>query len=438
MANIRDQCSWVHATHPEQATEKAKDLIRMAVARAATLEPVHEIPMEIVQSGLIIGGGVSGMTAALSLAEQGFDAYLIEKEKELGGNIRKLHYTIDGLDTKKFFEDLLDKVNNHPRIKVYTGAEIEELSGYVGNFKTRFKVDGKEEEIAHGVVILATGAEEYQPTEYCYGKSEKILTQLSFEERIAGGDDGVKKAKNVVMIQCVGSRDERHPFCSRICCSEAIKNSLKLKEINPEVNIYVLYRDIRTYGFNEIYYQEARKQGVVFIRYEADRKPEVDVVNGEVRVKVFDEILSRSIHLNPDYLVLSVGIHPRSDCEDLASKLKLPLNADKFFLEAHMKLRPLDFSNEGFFLAGLAHSPKLINESIAQARGTAARAATIISKDKRFVGGAISVVDQDRCAACLTCVRECPFNVPVITEEGVAYIEPAACQGCGICASACP
>ncbi|MFH1336191.1 MAG: 4Fe-4S binding protein, partial [Candidatus Zixiibacteriota bacterium] len=223
-----------------------------------------------------------------------------------------------------------------------------------------------------------------------------------------------------------------------ICCTEAIKNALKLKEMNPEVNIYIFYRDIRTYGFNELYYKEAREKGVVFVRYEVDRKPEVNVDDGKIKVKIFDEILNREILLNPDYLILSAGIHPRPDCEELAAKLKLPLNADKFFLEAHMKLRPLDFSNEGFFMAGLAHSPKFINESIAQARGTAARAATIISKDKRYVGGVVSVVDQDRCAACLTCVRECPFHVPAITEEGVAYIEPAACQGCGICASACP
>jgi len=287
-------------------------------------------------------------------------------------------------------------------------------------------------------VILATGAHEYQPTEYGYGSNDRILTQRSFEEKLAQGDNGVKTARNVVMIQCVGSRDEKHPYCSRICCTEAIKNGLKLKEMNPEVNIYVLYRDIRTYGFNELYYKEAREKGVVFIRYEVDGKPEVNVENGQIGVRVFDEILNRYLKINPDYLILSAGVHPRSDCEDLAKKLKLPLNADKFFLEAHMKLRPLDFSNEGFFLAGLAHAPKFINECITQARGAAARAVTIISEKKRNVGGMVSVVDKEHCAACLTCVRECPFNVPVITEEGVAYIEAAACQGCGICASACP
>ncbi len=438
MANIRDQCSWVHATNPKQATKKANDLVRMAVARATTLEPVHEILMDINQSALIIGGGVSGMTAALSLAEQGFDAYLIEKEKELGGNLRKISYTLDGQNPKAFLENLLQQVKEHPKIKIFTEAEIEELSGFVGKFKTRIRTHGKEEEIAHGVVILATGAQEYQPTEYGYGSSDKILTQLSLEEKLAQGEEKVKVARDVVMIQCVGSRDEKHPFCSRICCTEAVKNALKLKEMNPDVNIYILYRDIRTYGFNELYYKEAREKGVIFVRYEVDRKPEVNVEDGKIKVKIFDEILNREILLNPDYLILSAGIHPRPDCEELAAKLKLPLNADKFFLEAHMKLRPLDFSNEGFFMAGLAHSPKFINESIAQARGTAARAATIVSQDKRYVGGAVSVVDQDQCAACLTCVRECPFHVPAITEEGVAYIEPAACQGCGICASACP
>ncbi|WAC07328.1 MAG: FAD-dependent oxidoreductase [Thermodesulfobacteriota bacterium] len=438
MANIRDQCSWVHAANPKQATEKANDLVRMAVARATRLEPIHEILMDINQSALIIGGGVSGMTAALSLAEQGFDAYLIEKEKELGGNLRNIFYTLDGQDPKSFLENLIDKVKGHPKIKIFTEAEIEELSGFVGKFKTRIRTPGKEEEIAHGVVILATGAQQYHPTEYGHGSSDNILTQLSFEEKLAQGEENVKTARKVVMIQCVGSRDEKHPFCSRICCTEAIKNALKLKEMNPEVTIYILYRDIRTYGFNELYYKEAREKGVVFVRYEVDRKPVVNVEDGKIKIKMFDEILNREILLNPDYLILSAGIHPRPDCEELAAKLKLPLNADKFFLEAHMKLRPLDFSNEGFFMAGLAHSPKFINESIAQARGTAARAVTIISQNKRYVGGAVSVVDQDQCAACLTCVRECPFHVPAITEEGVAYIEPAACQGCGICASACP
>jgi heterodisulfide reductase subunit A-like polyferredoxin len=439
MANIRDQCSWVHATHLPEATDKAKDLVRMAVARAVTLEPLHESPAEVKRRGLIIGGGLSGMTAALEMAKQGYETVLVERERELGGNLRHIRYTGDGSDPQALLASLTAQVEKEPGITVYMGAEVETFSGYLGNYTTDILTDsGDTVEVEHGVVILATGGTEYQPTEYLYGQSDKVLTQLELEREMARGNDEVKNADTVVMIQCVGSREEEHMYCSRVCCTQAITNAIKLKEQNPEVDVYILYRDIRTYGMNELLYQEARDKGVTFIRFEVEKKPEVSEEDGRLKIRVWDTGLGTEILLDPELLVLSAAIRPRADAGEFASKLKLPLTQDKFYMEAHLKLRPLDFVNEGMYFCGLAHSPKFISESIVQARGAVSRAMTILSKPYLMVGGIVSVVDQDKCVACLTCVRSCPFNVPKINDDGVAYIEAAACQGCGICASLCP
>ncbi len=439
MANIRDQCSWVHATHPVEATDKSRDLVRMAVARVVNLEPLHESPAPIKHNALVIGGGLAGMTAALGIAAQGFEAVLVEKEKELGGNLRHIYYTLDGSDPQALLASLLEKIKKEPRIKVYTGARIEDFSGYVGNYRTTISTaDGSTADVEHGVVILATGGVEYRPTEYQSGKSDKVMTQLDLENRIARGDTAVKGLKSVVMIQCVGSREEAHMYCSRVCCNQAVMNALKLKEKNPEVEVYVLYRDIRTFGMNELKYREARNKGITFIRFDVEKKPDVKVQDGKVEVKVFDSVLGTDIMLEPDMLVLSSAIRPQPDAQEFSSKLKLPLTQDGFYMEAHMKLRPLDFVNDGMYLCGLAHGPKSVSESISQARGAVSRAMTILSKPYLMVGGVVSEVDSTRCVACLTCVRSCPFGVPVINDDKVAYIEPAACQGCGICASACP
>jgi len=439
MANIRDQCSWVHATHPVEATEKSRDLVRMAVARVVNLEPLHESPAPIKRSALVIGGGLAGMTAALGIAAQGFDAVLVEKEKELGGNLRHIYYTLDGSDPQALLASLLERIKKEPRVKVYTGAKIADFSGYVGNYRTTISTaDGSTVDVEHGVVILATGGVEYRPTEYQSGKSDKVLTQLDLENKIAKGDPAVKGLKSVVMIQCVGSREEEHMYCSRVCCTQAVMNALKLKEKNPEIEVYVLYRDIRTFGMNELKYREARNKGITFIRFDVEKKPDVKIHDGRVEVKVFDSVLGTDILLEPDMLVLSSAIRPQPDAQQFASKLKLPLTQDGFYMEAHMKLRPLDFVNDGMYLCGLAHGPKSISESISQARGAVSRAMTILSKPYLMVGGVVSEVDATRCVACLTCVRSCPYGVPVINEDKVAYIEPAACQGCGICASACP
>jgi len=436
MANIRDQCSWVHYSDPEQATFKAKDLVRMAVARAATLEPFKDLRLEVDQRAIVLGAGVAGMTAALSVASQGFEVTIVERDEEPGGVARRIHHTLGGGDPQALLADLIEQVKGDPKVKLYTGATIEDFSGHVGRFRAKIKVDGSSVDIGGGAVIVATGGSPYEPTEYGYPESDSIITQLELEDKLeeSGFAEGLNE---IVMIQCVGSREEEHQYCSRICCQEAVKNALAVKRANPKARVYVLFRDIRTYGFDEIHYEEAREAGVVFIRFEPESKPEVSYENG-LRVTVTDDVLGRPIELNPDFVVLSAAIRPDPDAGLVSQALKVPLNADGFFLEAHMKLRPLDFPTDGVFLAGLAHAPKTMAESISQAKGAAARAATVISQPFLDQSGIVSEVDGHVCAGCLTCVRLCPYDVPEIGEDGVAHIEPASCQGCGVCASACP
>ena len=439
MANIRDQCSWVHAAHLPEATTKAGDLIKMSVGRAATLQPLHESKADMKRRALVIGGGASGMTAALALAAQGFESVLLEREKELGGNLRHKHYSEPGSDPQALLSKLIARVESEPKITVYKDAVLKHFSGYVGNYLTTIAAaDGNTHEVEHGVVILATGGIEYKPVEYLYGKSDRVLTQLELEAKLAGGTADIRDLKLVVMIQCVGSREEEHMYCSRLCCTQAVQNAIRLKAANPDAEVYILYRDIRTYAMHELEYRKARDMGITFIRYTVERKPEVSENNGKLRVKVFDTALGADILLEPERLVLSVAIRPQPDTEEFASKLKLPTTQDKFYMEAHPKLRPLDFVNEGMYLCGMAHSPQFISESIRQALGAASKATTMLSRPYLMVGGLVSVVDPEQCVACLTCVRVCPYNVPRITEDGVANIEAAACQGCGICAGACP
>ena len=435
MANIRDQCSWVH-TDGEWATYKAEDLVRMAVARAATLEPLEERAFDVVQRALIIGGGLTGVVAAQSLADQGFECYLVEKKDELGGIAREIQYTAHG-DPQAFLNEQIGKVKSNPKVTIFTGAELKEFGGHVGNYDATISHGGDLQEIKFGSIIVAIGAKEYKPTEYGYEDSDKIMTQHEFEGKVTEDASMLDGVNQVAMIQCVGSREEGHMYCSRVCCQSAVKNALKIKELKPDAAVYVLYRDIRTYGFEELEYQKARDKGVVFLRWDKERRPQVNT-DGNLTVTVFDDVLQREVELSPDLLLLSAGIRPADDMDTISRALKVPLNSDGYFLEAHMKLRPLDFPAEGMFLAGLAHAPKTLTECVTQAKGAAARAATVISKKQMFIPGTVSVVDQDHCAACLTCVRLCPYGVPEVGEDGVAYIEPAACQGCGVCASVCP
>jgi len=444
MANIRDQCSWVHMTQPKEATEKAKDLVRMAIAKATLLDPLPTQTVEMNQKALVIGGGLAGMTAAQKIAQAGYEVYLVEKETYLGGKARTIQYTLEGNDVQSKLEELIRKVEKAPRIHLMTEAVIEKIDGFVGNFNTQVRKNGEVKKIDHGVIIVATGAEEYRPREFLYGQEPQVITQKELEERITLYPDKLKFLKNVVMIQCVGSRNEDRPYCSRICCSEAIKNALKLKSMAPEMNIYILYRDIRTYGFKEDYYEKARESGVLFIRYDPEREPRLETGGEALRVVIHEPILHDDLLIHTDLLVLSPGIVPVSENEPLSKMLKVPLNQDGFFLEAHMKLRPVDFATEGIFLAGLAHSPKSIEESISQANAAVARALTYLSKKELETIGTISEVDEKKCNGCGLCESVCPYKaIEILTkrttvgEKLVAQINKALCKGCGACTASC-
>jgi heterodisulfide reductase subunit A-like polyferredoxin len=450
MANIRDQCSWVHMHEPEKATQKSKDLVRMALAKARLLQPLHRQTVRIEKSALVIGGGLSGMTAALALARQGFDAYLVEKENELGGNLRHIHYVLNGEKPQDELARLREEIGQNSRIHVFTGAAIEKIEGTIGNFKTTIAADGETTEVMHGVVVVATGAEQYQPKEYLYGQDDSVITQRDLEARLASGNgflalEGNRPAKTVVMIQCVGSRDADHPYCSRVCCADAIKNALKIKALSPETNVYVLYRDIRSYGFKESYYTKARQQGVVFVRYDEDRKPEVSRNGGGLQVTVYDQTLGMPIMISASLVVLSAGIHPHEDNRKIAQFLKVPLNSEGFFLEAHMKLRPVDFMTDGVFLCGLAHSPKSIEESILQAQAASARAASVLIQDRLELGANISQVVDESCDGCAYCVDTCPYKAITMLEykwqgsiKKVVEANDSTCKGCGCCQATCP
>ncbi len=439
MTNIRDQCSWVHMHEPDKATEKAKDLVRMAVAKAKLIEPLQRKPIEINPNGLIIGGGLSGMNAALALRKQGFGVYLVEREPELGGHLRNLYYTFRDNDIQAYLKDLKDQIAADPELHVYTGATIKDITGCIGSFTTTIDQNGTEHKLEHGIVIVATGGKEYKPTEYMYGQDPHIITQLELEEKIANNELGT--AKNFVMIQCVGSRNEERPYCSRVCCTEAVKNALKIKEMIPGSEVDILFRDMRTYGFREDFYTNAAGAGVHFIRYYEDLPPEVKLNDGKINVYVKERLLNQPLHLKPDYLVLSAATIPDPENEKLSQQLKVPLSKDNFFLEAHMKLRPVDFATEGVFLCGLAHSPKFIEECISQSNGAVARAVTVLSK--KFIEGeaTISVVNESKCIGCGTCVETCEFGAPELQkrEDGtlVSHINEALCKGCGACAVAC-
>jgi heterodisulfide reductase subunit A-like polyferredoxin len=444
MANIRDQCSWVHMTQPKDATQKAKDLVRMAVAKAALLDPLPTQMVEMNQKALVIGGGLAGMTAAKKIAEAGYEVYLVEKQPHLGGKARVIYYTLDGDDVQSKLKDLTRKVEKNPRIHLMTESAIEKIDGFVGNFKTEVRVNGEVKKIDHGVIIVATGAEEYRPKEFRYGQDARVILQKELEERIALHPQSLKALKNVVMIQCVGSRNDERPYCSRICCSEAIKNALKLKSINPEVNIYILYRDIRTYGFKEDYYEKAREAGVLFIRYEPEGEPRLETGGDGLQVVVHEPILHDDLLIETDLVVLSAGIMSPPENENLSKMLKVPLNEDRFFLEAHMKLRPVDFATEGIFLAGLAHSPKSIEESISQANAAVARALTYLSKKELETIGTVAEVDEKKCNGCGLCESLCPYKAieilvkrTIVGEKQVAQINKALCKGCGACTASC-
>jgi len=437
MANIRDQCSWVHASKPEKATEKSCDLIRMAVARAANLQPLQEETVPVKNAALVIGGGIAGMTTALAMAEQGFPVHLVEKSETLGGTARKVVHTLDGGDVQRLIRNSIDRIEAEPRISVHLQTTVKKVDGHLGSFSSTLDVAGEPHNITHGVAVVATGACERKPCSYGYSQNEKVLTQLDLSDRLQRNELSLPKKPTIAMIQCVEQRSEDSPYCSRVCCTTAIKNSLELKKRYPDARIVVLYRDIRTYGFRESAYRQAREQGVLFVHYDEGNPPKLGA-NGKIKLDFEEPTLGRQMTIEPDLVVLASGMVPREDRQDLSELLRIPLNADGFFLEAHMKLRPVDFASEGLFLCGTAHAPKFIGETISQANAVAARAASILSKKDMPVGGQTAWVDPNKCISCMTCVHVCPYMAPHVGADNKAEVQNAVCAGCGSCSAECP
>jgi len=437
MANIRNQDSWVHPDDPEKATEKAKQLVRMSVARAASLHPLREKTIPVTQRALVVGGGVAGMNAALGLADQDIAVTLIEKETELGGMANRLTKTIEGGDIGAYVSDLVERVTGHPKIEVLTRALVVGFGGFQGNFYTEVLVGDEMEprRIEYGAGIIATGAQEYQPKEYLYGEDPRVMTQVELSQRLE--NEGAEDLNRVVMIQCVGSRNEENPNCSRVCCQSAIKNALHIKRENPDAQVFILYRDIRTYGLMEDYYTEARRLGVIFSRFTPDNPPVAEAGEDGIRVTFRDHVLGRDIEVTADLLTLSAGMRA-AETDEFATIMKLQRTHENHFMEAHVKLRPVDMGTEGIFLCGTAHSPQLISEATAQALAAASRATTFLGQPFLKLSAVTAVVNGDKCAACLVCVRSCPYDVPCINEDGVSEIDEALCHGCGVCAAECP
>jgi heterodisulfide reductase subunit A len=445
MANIREHNSWVHSKEQEEATQKAKDITRMSVARACHLEPLQEIDLPVNKTALVVGGGIAGMTCALSMANQGHEVYLVEKDTDLGGMARRIHYTLEGLDVQAYLSDVIRKVYQHPLIHVSHNATITDVFGYVGNFVTTVKSDGRVQQIRHGATILATGADAYTPTEYLYGEDDRVLTSSELEEQIARGEERLMNSRSLVMIQCVGCRNEDRNYCARICCGQSIKNALKLKEINPQIDIHIIFRDIRTYGFREDYYREASEKDVKFILYEPEDKPQVEAVKegGQpvLRITVSDPILGKKLAIDADTIALAAAVIPSPGNRQLSQLFKVSLGPDDFFKEAHVKLRPVDFAADGVFLCGTAHYPKHIPETINQAYGAAGRALTLLSHDIVTVSGSVCEVKENDCVSCGACITACTYGAIEFRETPQgrkAWVNPVLCKGDGVCSAKCP
>jgi heterodisulfide reductase subunit A len=436
-ANIREQCAFVHSDHPKLATEKAMALIRGAAERARRSQPIRVGKQKIDKRGLVVGGGLAGMTASLQLARQGYEIYLIEKEKDLGGNLRESFYTLKGSSPQELLNKLVKEVENSGSIHLYPETEVLGFERKNGHYQTRIRHQNEETVLDHGALILATGGKEVTPQGYLYGEDSRVITQRQLEKMIHLNDRGLQDVHSVVMIQCVGSRDEEHPYCSRICCGHAVKNALKLKEKDPRVNVYVLYRDVRTYGFYETYYRDAREKGVIFIRYDLENKPKVALQDGNLQVSLFDPAMNGPVTLPADRVVLSTGIEP-NDHRELARIFDVELNPDGFFMEANPKSAPLDSVDRGKFFCGLCHSPNFIEDAISQGKAAAARAASLLSKDAVEEKAYLAYVVKRLCCGCGLCVTVCPYEARVLNEEeGKAEVVGALCKGCGSCVIAC-
>ena len=442
MVNIRNQDSWVHKKYPDIATEKAKDLIRMSVSKAALLEPLEEAELQVNQVAMVVGGGLSGMATAKSLSNQGYETHIIEKNSRIGGEALKLYRTAKGEDVQKELSRLINEIEKDEKICVHYNTEITDVEGFVGNFKSTLSSNGKDQILEHGVAIMATGASALIPEEYNYGKDPRIITSLDLDKKLIEKDSSLKNVKFAVFIQCVGSREPDRPYCSRICCTHAINNALELKKINPDMCVFILYRDIRTYGERELLYKKARDAGVIFIRYSLENKPSVVSQNGNITVSVIDHVIGCPVEIEADLLILSTAIVPNRD-EKLANFFKIPMNDDGFFVERHAKLGPSEFATDGVFLCGMAHYPKPIDESIAQGKAAASRAVTLLARKNINTSGTVAATDPINCSSCGVCMSICPYSAPSFIEEdarmfaGKAQINPVLCKGCGLCVASC-
>jgi len=440
MCNIRNQDSWVHKNNPELATEKAKDLVRMAISKVTLMNPLDEAELTINQTALVVGGGISGMAAARTLAGQGYDTHIIEKGDRLGGQANNIHTTGKSEPVHKKLSELIGDVEADEKIHIHLNTTLKAVDGFVGNFKSTLSADGQKETLDHGVAILATGASELKPNEYGYGSDPRILTGLELDKKFMADDPVIDNANSAVFIQCVGSREPERMYCSRVCCTHSIHGALKLKERKPDMNVYILYRDIRTYGEKEYLYKEAREKGVIFIRFGLDSKPQITVADDGIRVQMIDHVLGRPIMLQADLLTLASAVVPDGD-KQLAEFFKVPMNDDGFFIERHAKLGPSEFATDGVYLCGLAHYPKPIDESIAQAKAAASCAVTMLARGRIFASGNIAETDPMLCSSCGVCVSVCPYSAPSFLEEGMftgkAQVNPVLCKGCGLCVASC-
>jgi heterodisulfide reductase subunit A len=440
MANIRNQDSWVHKNNPDLATKKAKDLIRMAVHKVALMAPLKEAELEVNQAAMVVGGGISGMAAARSLARQGYETHIIEKDAQLGGQARHIYRTASGDSVPQKLAGLINEVQKNKKIYVHLETEIKQVDGFVGNFETTLAVNGNEEILEHGVAVMATGASPYQPDEYHYGKDPRILTSLELDRKFMDNDAALKDLNTAVFIQCVGSREPQRPYCSRVCCTHSVDNALELKQLNPEMDVFVVYRDLRTYGEREVLYKKAREAGVIFIRFSLENKPEVVTEGDKLLVRVIDHVIGRPVEIETDLISLATAILP-NPVKKLATFFKIPLNDDGFFVERHAKLGPVEFATDGVFLCGMAHYPKPIDESFAQGQAAASRAVTLLARETIFTSGTIAETDPTLCSECGVCVSVCPYSAPSFAEErpfaGKAQINPVLCKGCGLCVASC-
>ena len=440
MANIRNQCSWIHAKEPEKATQKAKDLVRMTTAKVALHESLKEPTLEIDQSGLVIGGGVAGIVAAQTLADQGYHTFLIEKDDKLGGQANKLYQTWRGEDIQKHLSSMIKSVEENKLIDIHLNTEITDVDGFVGNFETHVSKNGTKETLKHGITIICTGASELKPETHLYGEDDRVITGLELDQKLLNPVEDLESIKTAVFIQCVGSRIPERPYCSKVCCTQSIRNALKLKSMSPEMNVFILYRDMRPFGLREDLYTEARTKGIQFIKFDFEKELVVTAENDQLQVLFSDTSLRRKMEIKSDLIVLASSVVPEKE-NKLAAMYKVTQNADGFFMEAHAKLKPVDCATDGVFICGLAHAPKPIDESISQAQAAATRAVTLLAKKTMNMDGTIALVDPEKCSSCGVCVSICPFSAPsFITEgrfEGKAQVNPVLCKGCGLCVASC-